>query len=240
MTVGPKRLVHAALPMHKLPKIDLILLSHGHMDHLDLPSLEQFDPDIPVIMAANTADIVDDLPFRRVRELDWWGKAHIGDLEIEALRVKHFGWRYPWEQDRSRGNMAGRSFNAYLVTKNGRSFVFGGDTAMQDFFSTIGSRNLTIDLAMMPIGAYDPWIHNHCNPEQAVEMAKMLGAGTVLPMHWGTFIQSDEPAREPIERFLAAASRAGITPALRDIGQTWSLRPESVMSDSRLERTVAR
>lgn len=240
VTVGPKRLVQPALPFNRLPKIDLILLSHGHMDHLDIPSLERFDADIPVIMAANTADIVDGLQFRSVRELDWWGKTHVAGLEIEALRVRHFGWRFPWEQDRSRGNTEGRSYNAYLVTKNGRSFVFGGDTAMQDYFSTVGARNLTIDLAMMPIGAYDPWISNHCTPEQAVEMAKMLGAKTVLPMHWGTFIQSDEPAQEPIERFVAAASRGGIEAAVTEIGQTWSMRSSTTRLQTERAESVAR
>lgn len=222
-TLGPKRLVWPALHAAMLPNVDLILLSHAHMDHLDLPTLERFHPDTPVIMARNTADVIDDLPLRHVRELDWGERTTAAGVEIEALRVKHFGWRFPWEKDRSQGGMEGRSFNAYLLSKNGRSIVFGGDTAMQQYFTPIGARGLDIPLAIMPIGAYDPWIRNHCNPEQAVEMAVQLGARAVMPIHWGTFIQSDEPVREPITRFTRAAASHGLIPALTEIGQTWSL-----------------
>ena len=228
-TIGPKRLVYPALHFEKIPKPDLILLSHAHMDHLDIPTLERFDPDIPVIMARNTADVIDDLQFRTVRELDWWGRTHVGDLEIEALRVRHFGWRFPWEQDRSRGNPEGRSYNAYLLTRKGRSVVFGGDTAMHEYFKSVGTRGLSIDLAIMPVGAYDPWIGAHCNPEQAVEMAAHLGARAVMPIHCGTFIQSDEPTAEPIRRFVAASRAAGLQPALAGIGGTRAA--EGVLAD---------
>ncbi len=222
MTIGPKRLVYPAIPVDKVPKPDLILLSHAHMDHMDLASLEKFDPDTPVLTAANTADVLDGLPFRRVSELDWWGKTHVGEMEIEALRVKHFGWRWPWEKDRSRGYNNGRSFNAYRITKNGRSIVFGGDTAHHDFYKDVGRRVSNVELAIMPIGAYDPWIRNHCNPEQAVDMAGQLGAEAVLPIHWGTFIQSDEARYEPIRRFTAAMKNKNLTVALTAIGETWT------------------
>lgn len=220
MTVGPKRLVYPALKISDLPKVDLILLSHAHMDHLDIPSLEYFDPDIPVIMAKNTVDVVDGLAFRFVQELDWGEKAHVSGVEIEALQVKHFGWRWPWEDDRSKGVWEGRSYNAYLISKNGKSIVFGGDTAKQDFFKEVGARKLDIALAMMPIGAYDPWIRNHCNPEQAVEMAHHLGAKSIMPIHWGTFIQSDEPTEEPIARFTSVVQKP--LSALTEIGETWT------------------
>lgn len=222
MTVGPKRLVHPAMQMKSLPKIDLILLSHAHMDHLDIRSLEHFDGDTPVIMAKNTSDVIDDMQFRRVQELDWGETTTAAGITIEALRVRHFGWRFPWEKDRSQGGMEGRSFNAYVLTKNRRTIVFGGDTAMTDTFAALAVRKLPIDLAIMPIGAYDPWIRNHCNPEQAVEMARQMGARAVMPIHWGTFIQSDEPEREPIERFVRAMRTTAMAPALTTIGQTWT------------------
>ncbi len=220
-TLGLKRVTWPALPFAMLPDIDLILLSHVHMDHCDLPTLQSFHPGTHVIMAKNTSDVLDELSFSHVHELDWGERMHFKSIEIEALRVKHFGWRYPWENDRSRGSMDGRSFNAYLLTKNGKSIVFGGDMSYHEYFKPVGKRGLDIELAMMPIGAYDPWIRNHCNPEQAVEMAGHLGAKHILPMHCGTFLQSDEPEEEPIERFKAALITRPEAIALTEIGQTW-------------------
>jgi L-ascorbate metabolism protein UlaG (beta-lactamase superfamily) len=227
-TLGPKRLLNPALNFEELPPIDLILLSHAHMDHLDMPSLSKFKRTIPVVMAKNTVDVVENMGWKEVHELDWGERAKVGDLEIEALEVKHFGWRYPWEEDRSRGNWNGRSYNAYLVSKNGRSFVFGGDTAHQDYFSGIGDRGLAVDLAIMPIGAYDPWIFNHCNPEQAVAMADQMHARHIMPIHWRTFIQSDERTMEPIERFKAALAAQPERIALESVGQTWTMDQKQV------------
>ena len=222
-TLGPRRLVAPALSIQELPKIDLILLSHVHMDHCDLPSLKRFDPSIPIVMAKNTSNVIDHLYRKRITEVDWDESITIGDLTIEGLRVKHFGWRFPWESDRSRGDWNGRSFNAYRISKNGRNIVFGGDTAYQEFFKSLAERNIPIDLVILPIGAYDPWIAVHANPEQAVAMANHMKAKTILPVHWNTFILSSEPQHEPIERLKAALQQHSPALALDAIGQTWKL-----------------
>jgi L-ascorbate metabolism protein UlaG (beta-lactamase superfamily) len=228
-TVGPKRLVAPALTFEQLPRIDLILFSHAHMDHLDLPSVKQFDRNIPLVMAPNTSDVVADFDFKTVYELDWGKWTNVAGLRVEALRVQHFGWRFPWEDDRSKGNMEGRSYNAYLLSRNGRHIVFGGDTAYQQYFGELSSRKIDVDLAMMPIGCYDPWIRNHANPEQAIAMADQMGAASILPMHWGTFIQSDEPVQEPIRRLRLAAASHLSKIALESVGQTWSLKHGGVI-----------
>lgn len=222
-TLGPKRLIAPALSIEELPPIDLILLSHAHMDHLDIPSMVRFDRSIPVVMAKNTSDVLENLGRKEVHELDWGESMSLLGLEIEALRVKHFGWRYPWERDRSGGHWEGRSYNAYLLRRNGRTILFGGDTAHQEYFKSVGERTPPVDLAIMPIGAYDPWIFNHANPEQAVALADDLHARHILPIHWRTFIQSDEPTMEPIERFKAALKETPERIALESVGQTWSL-----------------
>lgn len=222
-TFGPKRLVEPSLTIEELPPIDLILLSHAHMDHLDLPSLEKFNRDIPIVISKNNADVIDGLGSKEVHELDWGEKGTVRDIEIEAIQVKHFGWRMPWEEDRSRGNWYGRSYNAYLLKKNAKYILFAGDSAIQEFFAAVGERGISVELAMMPIGAYDPWIANHCNPEQAVQLAGQLNAKYILPMHWGTFIQSDEPTAEPIERFKKALAATPERIALESHGQTWLL-----------------
>jgi L-ascorbate metabolism protein UlaG (beta-lactamase superfamily) len=220
-TIGPNRLVEPALQVAELPRVDLILVSHAHMDHLDIPSLARFNRAIPLVVAKNTIDVIDHLGWEHARELDWGESAEVAGVRIEALQVKHFGWRYPWEIDRSRGNWEGRSFNAYLLTKNNHVIVFGGDTAYHENFRVLGRRGVSVDLAILPIGAYNPWIRNHCTPEQAVEMAHHMNAKTILPIHWGTFLQSDEPRFEPIERFRRALEQKPNMVALESVGQTW-------------------
>ena len=217
--IGTKRLIAPALPIKSIPKIDLILLSHGHFDHLDIESLKKFNKEIKIIMAKNTSDIISDLNFTKISELDWNEKINFKNIQIEAVEVKHFGWRYPWEKDRSRGNVNGRSYNAYLIYKNGKYIFFGGDTAYQKYFSSVGKRNIKIELAIMPIGAYDPWVNAHANPEETILMSEQLNVKNILPIHWRTFILSDEPTMEPINRLKKINSKINI--ALDDIGKTW-------------------
>jgi L-ascorbate metabolism protein UlaG (beta-lactamase superfamily) len=233
-TVGPRRLVLPALTFEELPQIDLILLSHAHMDHLDIPTLRKFHRSTPIVIAKNTLDVVEDLGFQQLYELDWgeWTKA--ADVRIEALEVTHFGWRYPWEKDRSKGFHEGRSYNAYLLTKNGRSVLFGGDTAYHERFRVLKERDIPLELAIMPIGAYDPWIRAHASPEQALAMADQMGAYHVLPIHWSTFIQSEEPTSEPIERMKKAAAAQQDRIVIDAIGKTW-VSPASLAAASPAE-----
>ena len=100
--------------------------------------------------------------------------------------------------------------------------MFGGDTALCDSFAELRTLG-PIDLAIMPIGAYDPWIHSHCTPEQAVQMANDAGAQFIMPVHHQTFRLSSEGFREPIERFQMALQRTPERIALREIGETFVL-----------------
>ncbi len=222
-TLGPQRLVRPPLQPEDLPPIDLILLSHAHMDHLDFPSLRRLNHSTPVVMAKNTSDLMRQRGWSNVRELDWGETLSVAGVEIEALQVRHFGWRFPWEQDRSRGAWNGRSFNAYNITRNGKHVVFGGDTAYQEYFKSLAERNIPIELAMLPIGAYNPWIHAHASPEQAVQMAEHMNARAILPIHWNTFTLSYEPQREPIERLKTALQGNSPLLALDDVGKTWKM-----------------
>jgi L-ascorbate metabolism protein UlaG (beta-lactamase superfamily) len=110
-----------------------------------------------------------------------------------------------------------RGYNGYLIDAGRYRIILGGDTAYTNLFRQLRSSK-PMDLAIMPIGAYDPWIHAHCNPEQALEMANHAGAKFVLPAHHRTFKLSNEPYDEPIERLLLASGSAEDRIPIREIG----------------------
>lgn len=225
-SIGPSRLTPPALTINELPKPDLILLSHAHMDHTDYPTLEsiteKYPNQIDVVVAYLTKDVINDLPWKSITVLDWNQSAIVNNIEIIAYEVKHFGWRFPWEKDRSRGYFKdGRSFNSYLIKYKDRKIFFGGDTAYTDKLNKLSLEKP--DIAIMPIGAYNPWIRNHCNPEEALEMASNMNASYFVPIHTKTFNQSMEPFNEPIERLLNNYSKYNIKLALHNIGQTFTL-----------------
>ena len=217
-TVGPKRLTAPALQVNELPKIDFVLLSHAHFDHLDLRTLRRFDENTSVITARATSDLLRRTWFRDVTELDWGEgktfKTAAGEINVTAFRVKHWGARK--RRDDYRG------YNGYLLERNGRSVIFAGDTAMTDSFAEL-RRHGPIDVAIMSIGAYNPWIRSHCTPEQAIEMASDAAAQFIVPVHHQTFRLSFEPMREPIERFEAALRETPERIALHEIGETFVL-----------------
>jgi L-ascorbate metabolism protein UlaG (beta-lactamase superfamily) len=217
-TIGPKRLTAPALEFRELPRIDILLLSHAHFDHFDLRTLHRFDQNTSVITAPNTRDLLRWTRLRDITELRWDErktlKTAAGDIEIIAVRVKHWGART--QRDTYRG------YNSYLLERNGRRILFAGDTSLTNSFAELRTRSL-IDLAIMSIGAYNPWIRSHCTPEQAIEMASAAGAQFIMPVHHQTFRLRFEPLREPIERFEAALKQTPERIALREIGQTFVL-----------------
>ncbi|MCS7054260.1 MAG: MBL fold metallo-hydrolase, partial [Ignavibacterium sp.] len=137
--------------------------------------------------------------------------------------VKHFGWRYPWERDRSKGYFKnGRSYNAYLIERLGRKIFFGGDTAMTDLFKPLKNEN--IDIAIMPIGAYKPWRRNHCDPEEALIMAdNHIQAKYFIPIHTKTFRQGTEPIEEPLNWLQNSIKNYKINLAIKDLGETFTM-----------------
>lgn len=223
---GPSRLTPPALTIDEMPQPDIILLSHAHMDHMDYPTLKKitkkFPNKISAITAHLTKDVINDLKWESLVSLDWGETLDVKGVHFSALEVKHFGWRVPWEKDRSRGYMKdGRSYNAYLIEKNGKSILFGGDTTMTDKLNVLKDKN--VDVAIMPIGAYNPWKHAHCTPEEALVMADEIDANYFIPVHTKTFRQGVEPFEEPIERLNTAVPKYKIKLGLSSIGETFTL-----------------
>lgn len=215
-TIGPKRFIAPALNVGELPPIDVLLLSHAHMDHLDLPTLRRFAPTTFALSAKSTTDLLSSAGLRRVTELGWNERATFrnskGDLLVEAVEVKHWGQRWPSEKP--------RGYNGYILRREDKALLFGGDTALTSALGDLKPRG-PFELAIMPIGAYRPWIRNHCTPEQAFKMADAAGAKYLVPVHHQTFRLSEEPMTEPIERLQKAMEHERERLALQRIGETF-------------------
>lgn len=216
-TLGPKRFIAPALSAAELPPIDVLLLSHAHMDHMDLPTLRRFAKGTFTVSAKSTLDLLAGVGLKQVTELGWNDGAAFhngqGDLQIEAIEVKHWGERWPSEMP--------RGYNGYILRREGKSILFAGDTALTPALGQIKPRG-PFEVAIMPIGAYRPWIRNHCTPEQALEMANAAGAKYIVPVHHQTFRLSEEPMSEPIERLETALEHERGRLALRQIGETFA------------------
>src|SRR5574340_1637387 len=173
LTLGLKRLVAPALRPRQLPRIDVVLLSHAHMDHFDVPSLRTLeDKHVTVVTAVQTTDLLRPGRYGRVTELGWGATTRVGPVEIRAFEVNHWGARM--RTDTYRG------YNGYTIQAGNYRVLFGGDTAATDLFRHVRGGK-PYDLAIMPVGAYNPWIHYHCTPEQAWAMAHDARSEFILP-----------------------------------------------------------
>jgi L-ascorbate metabolism protein UlaG (beta-lactamase superfamily) len=218
LTVGPKRLTEPALTFPELPPTDLVLLSHAHFDHIDRRTLKLFPDTTRVITARRTRDLLRGTKFCEVIELGSNESVELRprgmDIAVRAFQPKHWGARMQYDVH--------RGYNSYVISRNGRRIIYGSDTAMTDAFAKLND-GLPYDLAIMGIGAYDPWIWAHSTPEQAVAMADAAGARFIIPVHHQTFRLSIEPFREPIERFTRVLAKTPERVALREIGETFVL-----------------
>jgi L-ascorbate metabolism protein UlaG (beta-lactamase superfamily) len=214
-SLGPLRLVQCALTPEELPEVDLVLVSHAHFDHLDTPSLGSIRGNPAAVMGPGTSDLLPRKPYSSVQELRWNDRVRIttprGEVVVRSIQVKHWGARI--RRDTWRG------YAGWVVEREGRRLLIGGDTAHTPAFAE-HRRFGPFDAAVMPIGAYNPWIHNHCTPEQAVTMADAAGARLIVPVHHQSFRLSSEPFMEPLERIQEALVKESDRLAITAIGQT--------------------
>ncbi len=212
--LGPRRVVPPAIPLAALPPIDGVLLSHDHYDHCDLPSLR-------ALAAANEGlAVVSPLNYRALLkaagadrnlvELDWWQSCEgPGQTAVELVPARHWCRRSPWGTNV-------RLWGGFFVRGAGRALYFAGDSGHDPaLMAQIADRCGAPDIALLPIGAYEPrWFMSdaHMNPAEAVACHRALRARRSVGMHWGAFQLTDEGYHEPVEELAIARDAAGIAP----------------------------
>ena len=213
-SIGPKRMMPPPLAPKDLQQLDVILITHAHMDHLDLPSLKALPKNVVVIVCEKCSSVIAPLPYKDVRELRWGEETSFKGLTVRAMGARHWGRRWP-------PFGADYGFNSYVLEKDGHRMLLACDSADTDLFGAVASN--PPDVAAFSIGAYDPWIWNHANPEQVWSMFGQTHAHWLVPIHWGTFRLSKEPMEEPLQRLIAAAGPEAERIVLRQIGGTWMM-----------------
>ena len=218
-----KRNAPPGVPLERMPRIDVVTVSHAHYDHLDLPTLRRIGKDALYVVPKDVGEILREAGMPHVVELGWWETHRAGDLRITLVPAQHWSMRVPWDRNR-------RLWGGFVVESEEGTAYHAGDTAYSErVFSEIGARFPKIDWAMLPIGAYDPvWFmqSQHMGPEEAVRALEVLGAETFCAMHWGTFKLTDEPMGEPPERLRARWRELGLANerlAVFDVGETRTL-----------------
>jgi L-ascorbate metabolism protein UlaG (beta-lactamase superfamily) len=214
------RNVPPALRPEELPHVDLSLVSHDHWDHLDVPTLRAVGA--PVMGGLGT-----DAPLSREKlvhvPMRWWQSVKFRGLTITFVPAQHFSGR-------GLGNRDATLWGGWVIQGPSATIYHAGDTAYFSGFREIGRRFPGIDLALLPIGAYDPrWFMRavHVDPEEALQAFEDLGARTFVAMHWGTFKQADEPLDEPPVRLEAERVRRAIPPErvrVLAVGETLEVR----------------
>jgi L-ascorbate metabolism protein UlaG (beta-lactamase superfamily) len=215
---GPRRFQPVPVPLAALPPLDAVVISHDHYDHLDYPTIRQLaGQSVPFFTSLGVGEHLESwgMPAERITELDWWESARLpgADLTITAAPSQHFSGR----------GITGRNTTLWssIVMRGSRHAVFfSGDTGLTPEYQEIRERLGPFDLVMLEVGAYHPaWGDIHLGPENALEALALLGGGSLLPVHWGTFNLAIHAWDEPAETLVKLAPAKGAHLVMPRLGE---------------------
>ncbi|WHY18796.1 MBL fold metallo-hydrolase [Paenibacillus sp. G2S3] len=209
-----KRLGQPGIPLSEVPPIDLILISHSHYDHLHIASIRKlYRAGTTLVVPVGLKRKMLRKGFHNCVEMEWWQEIKLGKIKLSFVPTQHWTRRTPWDTNTSH-------WGGYVLEpadsgnqKSSPNLYFAGDSGYFPGFKEIGSR-YKIDIALMPIGAYEPeWFmtSQHVNPEEAIQAFLDVGAETMIPMHYGTFRLADDTAREALDRMESARVKHAIS-----------------------------
>jgi L-ascorbate metabolism protein UlaG (beta-lactamase superfamily) len=218
---GPRRVRAPGHALAALPRVDVLLVSHNHYDHLDLPTLRDVQARWAprAVTGLGNARHLADAGIGAATELDWWQSLAIDDATVTYVPAQHFSARTPFDRNRA-------LWGGFVIAAGGHTVYVAGDTGYSPHFQEIRARFPRIDLALLPIGAYEPrWFMavHHMNPEEAVRAHRDLGAAVSIGKHFGTFQLTDEAIDAPLAALAAARAQHGVSEAAfrtLDVGET--------------------
>jgi L-ascorbate metabolism protein UlaG (beta-lactamase superfamily) len=199
------RLTPPGVPLSGVGRIDAVVISHNHYDHLDAPTIRQLPRDTPVFVPAMLGYWFRRRGFTRAVELDWWESVRLGEVDFGFVPAHHWSRRTLTDSCKT-------LWGGWVLRANDTTVYFAGDTGYGHWFGEIAAHYPGIDLALLPVGAYEPnWFMKpvHMNPAEAVQACADLGAKRMATMHWGTFVLSAEPLLDPVRKAAQAWQEAG-------------------------------
>lgn len=206
--LGPKRVHAPGVAFGQLPRIDGVLVSHNHYDHMDLPSLRKLEERDRPRFFAPLGDGVYLGCFRHLYEMDWHQVLEVEGVRIHFLPALH--WSGRWTDDRYKS-----LWGAFLIEVEEFKIYFAGDSGYDSHFKAVAERFGPLDLSLLPIGAYEPrWFmkNSHLNPEEAVRAHLDLKSKMSLGMHFGSFRLTDESYEAPLQDLQVARQKWGLKP----------------------------
>lgn len=222
-SIGPQRFHRPPIALDALPKVDAVVISHDHYDHLDeqtIRALAKTGVTFYVPLGVGVHLEVWEVDRAQIVELDWWERASINRLTLVATPARHFSGRGLLDRNRT-------LWASWAIIGPEHRVYFGGDTGMFPGFKEIGDKLGPFDVTLMPIGAYNVnWADIHLNPEEAVRAHLMVRGKRMLPIHWGTFNLALHDWFEPPERLVRAARRWGVDLLLPKVGQAIAIPEE--------------
>jgi L-ascorbate metabolism protein UlaG (beta-lactamase superfamily) len=216
--IGPKRFQPVPVALRELPPIDAVVVSHDHYDHLDYPTIRELAKvDVPFVTSLGVGAHLEawGVPAERIIELDWWETHRLKsmDLSVTAAPSQHFSGRSLHDRNAT-------LWSSMVIRSSRHAVFFSGDTGLTTEYATIRERMGPFDLIMLEIGGYHPaWGDIHLGPENALQALRLLGNGTFLPIHWGTFALSTHDWDQPVESLLALAPSKGAELLMPRLGE---------------------